>query len=1148
MPYEHQLIEALDITKEDYLDFVAQQHIYKDAKEGTVLDIRNDFAVVALILTIVGTILQVAAALLAKPETTGRRQSRDDIFAPRSGFNSTQQLAAYGDPINLVYANTATNSQGGVRVNTVLVWSAMKSFGSSQYVQMLLLIGAGGIGQIDYQRTAFGQTPVRDLISQNYWLYFKENQTGAIVKNHLVQGVNNTSDPGAVGGGSANIYRVFAVNSFSEVTEGFSGAMSPSTSNRFGVYAPVPININVKTRLESGNETEASIEIRASSLAGWGESAPSASAGRINTGEKLTIVLQKTASNYELIEREEAAEFRRSVSSAFDNAGIMKLGSALFAVNTVGAGSTEDGDMVVTLTCTRGGQAPSTSYNTIAPVVDAQSLANRDPLYVGLLEATEELLNEDKRRGIRTQQELLRDGRIFGASAPSFRPVFKRKLTDEEKQTLSDYIQYSKNIEATPKIDDRFFTKALVKVEVAKYETLSPCHAVDFAIKGRAWRRIGGRQERYGSKRKKGYKSSDNGIKRRSAMFVVKYKRPQSSGFTFIKGIFVMSRSTDVDNFVYFRFDSGLEGLDTRRHWQFEIEPIHDSISEFRTGNLTDDQGNFRFFYLDNAGKGAKINNPDGTSILFTGRVRTSATRMPPVNKSPEGTNEWDLFSHTSDTQLQMSFDQGPEFTVTAVTEQVRTPFLDFPGLYQDVSLLGFNMYSGRNVQDLRALSVFVEKGRRSRLLRTSGIVGGIAWGFPGFEYLPNNTEIASASIVPGTAYYITALGTTDWAAAGVPAGTVAVVGLSFQAKQAVAGTGRVRPGGHPNTAPDIFLDTILDRNDGIGKYAGNLFSIDLEQLARSKKFCEANRLFMDGVIAEPTSWRQFWADNAGFSLLELAKQDGKESLIPALPYNKTNGTISRRLQISALFTPGNILEGSYKEEFIDYGNSAEDIIATIVYRDSERDGAFPRNNSVDVRLSSAQETSAFRETIDASAFVTRRQQAILLGKFLCQTRRHSRRAIEFKTFPTDSFVAPGSYIYVELAQNQWNQIQTGIIGSGGALNLPFGETVQDGSYQVLLYNPALIEQKTVYRASEPVASNVAIGLRNFKDYVFVLGQAIRSKRVFRVTEVSMDEEGEVTIKGVEHGTDDNDLSKISEGLATFVQGLFVIDGAPEQQ
>jgi hypothetical protein len=42
LPYEYDLIDALGVTKEEYLDFVAQQHIYKDPKQGTALDIRGE--------------------------------------------------------------------------------------------------------------------------------------------------------------------------------------------------------------------------------------------------------------------------------------------------------------------------------------------------------------------------------------------------------------------------------------------------------------------------------------------------------------------------------------------------------------------------------------------------------------------------------------------------------------------------------------------------------------------------------------------------------------------------------------------------------------------------------------------------------------------------------------------------------------------------------------------------------------------------------------------------------------------------------------------------------------------------------------------------------------------------------------------------
>ena len=95
LPYEHQLIEALGITKEEYLAFVAIQQEYKDPKVGTALDIRCDpgtQAAVALTLTIVGTIFQVASALLfkPKPELVVVNVNNASRFF---GFNSLKNLA-----------------------------------------------------------------------------------------------------------------------------------------------------------------------------------------------------------------------------------------------------------------------------------------------------------------------------------------------------------------------------------------------------------------------------------------------------------------------------------------------------------------------------------------------------------------------------------------------------------------------------------------------------------------------------------------------------------------------------------------------------------------------------------------------------------------------------------------------------------------------------------------------------------------------------------------------------------------------------------------------------------------------------------------------------------------------------------------------
>jgi hypothetical protein len=54
---------------------------------------------------------------------------------------------------------------------------------------------------------------------------------------------------------------------------------------------------------------------------------------------------------------------------------------------------------------------------------------------------------------------------------------------------------------------------------------------------------------------------------------------------------------------------------------------------------------------------------------------------------------------------------------------------------------------------------------------------------------------------------------------------------------------------------------------------------------------------------------------------------------------------------------------------------------------------------------------------------------------------------------------------------------------------------------------------------------------------LFVLGTEVRAKRVFRITEVQMDEEGEVSVKAIDHACDGSGDSLI----ANFTDSLFAI-------
>jgi hypothetical protein len=1155
LPYEHQLIEALGITKEQYLDFVAQQYVYSDTKAGGGLDIRNDFGIVAIVLTVVGIIFQVVAALIAPPPQQaqaprvsaqgggGVPSSRDEIFAPRFGFNTQQQLAAYGDPINLVYTNTDTNPSGGVRVATSLIWSAILSYGNSQLVRLMFVLCAGGIGRIDEEKSAFGQTALRDLVAQNYWLYFAPNYTGFLQNSHVRPALNGltVSDPTTLGSSSSNPYLIRST--INSTSEGFSHCYSPSTANVFGIYGAVPINVLIGIRNAAGYFEYAinGVEMSVAGQSGYVERQT------ISLGTEVLIGLLRAAGGDEGLAVEEAKDSRRTLVSVFDNSGVFKFGSTKLKAISVSRGDIVDGSMLVTLRAIETGRAHSVAYGTdlasnvnFADSIADTPLGQRRRQWEAARTIVNQVLNEDERPEINSAETMVNDGRIFQlqivgwdnyterggdnwyqnengdwsyqeyyereVSVPIYAYVLTRNLTDNELNACRSYISLNPiagDDALANRSSELFYTKALIRIEEASYETISPCNIVDFSLKARIFKRVNGRQEEYGSSRVgSGYKSADNGLKYRSLLFLVKVKRAQDLSYTTAPYIFVVRRSADIENYIYFRFRSGTSGASNAEQWQFKFEPIYDIASEIASKpELSTANGETIYCYLENTGDQQSVGIGStffpGAYFDFVGSVKTS-TFLPALNQQPAGMNEWDVFSNTSDSQIQFSFDNGPEMSLAAVTEQIIDPYSNYSGLYDNIALIGLNMYSGKSVQDLRSFSVFAEQGRLSRLLRTSGTVGGIGWGQPGFQYLSDTAN------------------------------------------------------GYANTAPDIFVDTVLDVQDGIGRHA-SIHSIDLEQLAKSKKFCETNLLFMDGIIAEPSSWRQFWAQFAAFSLLELAKVGGQDVLIPAVPYVPTTGTITRTIPITALFNQGNIIEESYKEEFIDYGENTQDMIVTVIYRKTDNTGAFNVNTSVDVQLADTVEESAARKTIDASAFVTRRDQAIKLGKFLCNSKRYSQRACEFKTFPTDSPVFPGAYVYVELAHNQWDGIYTGIIEDGGFLNMPITASIPNGSsYSMLIYSPDDGASSTQSFTGVTIGNNrasIAGNTSAFQNYVgklFVVGTVVNNKRIFRVTEVQMDEEGEVTVRGVHHATDANGLSLISRGITENISGLFLIDGRPE--
>ena len=127
--------------------------------------------------------------------------------------------------------------------------------------------------------------------------------------------------------------------------------------------------------------------------------------------------------------------------------------------------------------------------------------------------------------------------------------------------------------------DDDFFTKCLVKIESAAYQTVTACDYVRFAIRCKLFRRVSGRAKDYGqNEAPDGFKLSDNCLQGRMAFFKVSYKQTNSAGaYSTAPIVFAVRRTADKDNFIGLAFKGP-----TRAKWEFKIDPIGDIGAEVR--------------------------------------------------------------------------------------------------------------------------------------------------------------------------------------------------------------------------------------------------------------------------------------------------------------------------------------------------------------------------------------------------------------------------------------------------------------------------------------------------------------------------------------------------------------------------------------
>jgi hypothetical protein len=335
---------------------------------------------------------------------------------------------------------------------------------------------------------------------------------------------------------------------------------------------------------------------------------------------------------------------------------------------------------------------------------------------------------------------------------------------------------------------------------------------------------------------------------------------------------------------------------------------------------------------------------------------------------------------------------------------------------------------------------------------------------------------------------------------------------------------------GSSNLFPDLVHYLLTDQVAGAGALLGMKTNdsplVNLELTKQSCRFVKKQKLYFNGAITERTNLRQYITETAPYFLCNFIISDGKFALKPALPYNPVNGSINTgAVQIEQLFTNGNILEDSYKVEYL-RSEERRPFKAVVRYR-HEKEDKLPEERSVEVVLKGEiQEDFTIdllpQEQFDLTQFCTSENHAIMVAKYFIALRNLVTHTISFSTTLEGLNIAAGSYIKVITKASPYSSAENGTIDSNGVITSV--NELSDGQHDIIYFKSGSddIDEGTMN------VSNGKVVEEKFKDSVFTLKGASVKSTVYVVEQLTFSDQGTVDIVASEHPCDDGDRSRLA--------------------
>ena len=336
---------------------------------------------------------------------------------------------------------------------------------------------------------------------------------------------------------------------------------------------------------------------------------------------------------------------------------------------------------------------------------------------------------------------------------------------------------------------------------------------------------------------------------------------------------------------------------------------------------------------------------------------------------------------------------------------------------------------------------------------------------------------------------------------------------------------------GPSNLFTDLVYFLLTDQQAGAGALLGmdrkHDYLVDKNDLKKTSRFLETQKLFFNGPIVERTNLRQFISDMAPYFLCNFIISDGKFSLKPAVPASTGGAIDDGAVQVDQLFTSGNILEDTYRLEYL--GAEERRAFKAVVRYRKERKNKLPEEQVVIVKgadgsgdFSSPGVNLLPTEQFDLTQFCTSEDHAVKVAKYFLALRAHVTHTISFSTTAEGLNIQAGSYIKVVTESSPYSAANTGTINSSGAVTSVVD--MPNGSYDVFYFK---IGNDDIEEGTMTVSDNTVIS-STFHDIVFTVRNTSVSENIYIVEQLTFSQEGIVDIVASEHPCNADGSSKIA--------------------